>query len=76
VAGLRKWKKNEATQPSSEDDFDRSPVFSSQDIQVAGKSYAKQKIREENINCRSKNQVIEYSPVGDVPSPEIPNILS
>lgn len=68
-------RENDSAKSSTENDFNRTPLLSSENIQITSKGYARQKIREEHIDGTCNNQLVEHGPVGDIALAEMHDIL-
>lgn len=65
----------DSTKSRTKYNFDSSPAFPGQYVQVTSEGDSRQEVREEDINGACKNQLIEDSPVRCIPTAEIHDIL-
>ena len=66
---------DDPAQSSTEHDFYGPPVRSSLHVQVRSKGDPREEIREEDIDCASEDELVECSPIANISSAHIPDIL-
>lgn len=54
----------DAAESCAEDNLDRAPTFTRQDVQIASERDSRQKIRKEDIDAARHYKLVEDGPVG------------